>query len=134
MKKKQTIQRFFAGLAFVFVSFAFTAPLSQPVLAATCGGVDTAILDCGGSKDAKNVEDTGIWNLLLIAINILTTGVGVAALGGIVYGAFLYTSAGGSPDKVKRAREIFVNVVIGVIAFAAMYALLNFLIPGGVFS
>lgn len=134
MKKKQTIQTFFASLFFIFASFAFVASLSQPALAASCGGVETAILDCGGDKDADKVEDTGIWQLLLIAINILTAGVGVAALGGLVYGAFLYTSAGGSPDKVKKAREIFVNVVIGVISFAAMYALLNFLIPGGIFT
>ena len=139
MKKKQTIQRFFAGLAFIFALFAFVAPLSQPVQAAEqegrkCGGVDTAILSCDGSTDAKTMEGTGIWQLLLLGINILTVGVGVAALAGVVYGAFLYTSAGGNPDKVKKAKELFVNVVIGVIAFAAMYALLNFLVPGGLFT
>ena len=111
MKKKQTIQRFFAGLAFIFASFAFTAPLSQPVLAATCGGVDTAILDCGGSKDAKNVEDTGIWNLLLIAINILTVGVGVAALGGIVYGAFCILQQVEAQIKL-RGREKFLLMLL----------------------
>ena len=98
-------------------------------------------------QDALNINGSGAMAVLNIpkissemtiyhgtTDDVLTAGVGVAALGGIVYGAFLYTSAGGNPDKVKRAREIFVNVVIGVIAFAAMYALLNFLIPGGVFS
>jgi hypothetical protein len=63
----------------------------------------------------------------------LTAGVGVLALAGIVYGAVLYTSAGGSPEQIKKARTIFVNVVVGVVAFAAMWGLLNFLIPGGVF-
>jgi len=49
-----------------------------------------------------------------------------------VYGSILYTSAGGNPEQVKKARTIFTNVVIGVVAFAGMWALLNFIIPGGV--
>lgn len=134
MNIKQTVRTIVAGVAVFGVAFAVAAPQSATVFAASCGGVDTAILDCGGSKDATNIEETGIWKLLLIALNVLTAGVGVAALGGIVYGAVTYTSAGGNPDRVKKAKEIFVNVVIGVISFAAMYGLLNFLIPGGIFT
>lgn len=103
-------------------------------MAATCGGVETSIISCGGSKDAKDVEDTGLWGILLMAINILTAGVGVLALAGIVYGAILWTSAGGSPEQIKKARTVFTNVVIGVVAFGGMYALLNFIVPGGVFN
>jgi hypothetical protein len=51
-----------------------------------------------------------------------------------VYGAVLYTSAGGNQEQVKKARTIFTNVAIGIIAFAAMWSLLNWLVPGGVFS
>lgn len=100
--------------------------------AASCGGVDTSIIQCGGSKDAKTIQDTGLWGLLLVAINILTAGIGVVALGGLIYGAILYTSAGGNPEQVKKARTIFTNIVIGIVAYAAMWALLNFIIPGGV--
>ena len=64
----------------------------------------------------------------------MTAGVGVLALAGIVYGAVLYTSAGGSPEQIKKARTIFTNVVIGVLAFAGMYTLLQFIVPGGVFN
>lgn len=96
-----------------------------------CAGVDTSIIKCKtGAGDG--IEGTGIWSLLLMAINILTAGVGVAALGGVVYGAVLYSSAGGNPEQVKKAKGMFMNVAIGVISFAAMYFLLNFLIPGGV--
>lgn len=104
------------------------------VSAATCGGVETSIISCsqpGGDK--ADIKNTGLWGVLLLIVNILTAGVGVLALAGIVYGAILYTSAGGSTEQVKKAMDIFRNVVIGVIAFAGMWALLNFLIPGGVF-
>jgi hypothetical protein len=70
----------------------------------------------------------------LLAINILTAGVGVAAVGGIVYGAVLYTSAGGSQEQVKKAVGIITNVVIGVVAYALMFSVLNFIIPGGLFN
>ncbi len=100
-----------------------------------CGGVETAIISCtqkGGLK--ATVENTGAWGILLLAINILTAGIGIAAIGGIVYGAILYTSAGGSPEQVKKATTIITNVVIGVVAYALMFSGLNFLIPGGLFN
>lgn len=100
----------------------------------TCGGIDTALLECGGTKDSADLTETGVWNILLLVVNILTAGVGVLALGGIVYGGVLYSSSGGNPEQVKKARMVFTNVVIGVIAFAGMYTLLNFLVPGGVFN
>ena len=96
---------------------------------------DTAIIKCDNvDVEQDGVENTGLWSLLLQAINILTVGVGVLALAGIVYGGILYISSGGSPEQVKKARTVFTNVVIGVIAFGGMYALLNFLVPGGVFN
>lgn len=98
-----------------------------------CGGVPTAIIKCEEDGTGEGVENTGVWGLLIMAIGILTTGVGIAALGGIIYGAVLYTSAGGSPDQIKKARTIFTNVVIGIISYAAMFALLQFIIPGGIF-
>ncbi len=100
----------------------------------TCGGVETSVISCTGDDGKNGLESSGLWSLLLMGITILTAGVGVLALAGIVYGAILYTSAGGNPEQVKKAINIFTNVAIGVIAFAGMYVLLNFIIPGGVFN
>ena len=138
MKIKQTIRNMvLAGLLLIPV-FALVAP--APSTQAACGGVETAIINCdqdNTDKDGDNsvsASETGLWGLLIMTINILTAGVGVLALGGIIYGAILYTSAGGSPEQVKKARTIFTNVAIGVIAFAGMFTLLNFIVPGGVFN
>jgi len=120
-------------MAGFFLLFGITFFATSLTAYADCGGAPTSIINCdqGGEGDYKN---SGLWGVLLLVINILTAGVGVLALAGIVYGSILYTSAGGSPEQVKKAITIFTNVVIGVIAFAAMWALLNFLVPGGVFS
>ena len=101
---------------------------------ADCGGVQTAIINCSQSGGSGGIEKTGLWGILLITINILTAGVGILAVAGIVYGAILYMSSGGNPEQVKKARTVFTNVVIGVVAFGGMFALLNFLVPGGVFT
>jgi hypothetical protein len=133
MKIKQTLKTLLIGAFLLISSFTIFAPTTT--FADTCGGVQTAIISCsqkGGTN--STVQDTGVWGVLLLAINILTAGIGIAAVGGIIYGAILYTSAGGSQEQVKKAMGVITNVVIGVVAYALMYAGLNFLIPGGLFN
>ncbi len=119
------------GVALVLALIVMTGPtlLAQE----RCGGVDTAIIACD-QDGTGGIEETGIWGVLILAINILTGLVAVAALGGIVYGSILYTSAGGNAEQTKKAMGIITNVVIGIIAYGLMYVGLNFLVPGGVFN
>lgn len=147
MKIKQTVISFALILG---VGSFFVAPAA---LAAECGGVQTAIISCNengkvtckdGNAPSNNrcadgsapsaVDSNGVWGILKLAINIMTTGVGILAVGGIVYGSILYTSAGGSSEQTKKAMGIITNVVIGLVAYILMYAITNFLIPGGLFS
>lgn len=105
------------------------------VKAETCAGVTTAIIHCdqkGGKSDSA--QDSGVWGILLIALNIMTAGVGVLAVGGIVYGSILYASAGDKVEQTKQAIEVIKNVIIGLLGFGGMYLILNFLIPGGIFN
>lgn len=88
--------------------------------------IKTSIIGCEG--------DDGIWSLLELAINIMTAGVGIVAVGGIVWGSILYASAGGNPEQVKQAITIIKNVVIGLFMYFLAYAALNYLIPGGIFN
>jgi len=126
-----------------FLVFALSASVivgttanAAPLLEGNKGcGTDTAIIKCDNVKVTEDgVENTAVFSILLTAINILTAGVGVAAIAGIVYGSALYASAGGSAEQVKKAMGIITNVVIGVVAYALMFSFLNFLIPGGLFN
>jgi hypothetical protein len=137
MKIKQKVKILLFGLIAITGMVAAVLPIDALASNHTNNGceTDTAIIKCDNVDTTKDgIENTGAWSLLLTAINILTAGVGVVALGGIVYGAILYISAGGAAEQVKKAMGIFTNVVIGVIAFAGMFALLNFLVPGGLFN
>lgn len=123
-----------AGLFLLLGLTLFAAPVSVFALGNNGCETDTAIIHCNNVKEDGGVENTGLWSLLIFAVNVLTAGVGVVALAGIVYGSILYTTAGGSQEQIKKAVTIFTNVVIGIIAFAGMWALINFIVPGGVFN
>lgn len=145
MNIKQKIKFFIISMAMLMgpMVISITAPLSASAADGECtststdccGGVETSIITCTQTSPDNNTDITqnGVWGLLILTINILTAGIGIAAVGGIVYGSILYASAGGAADQVKKARGIITNVVIGIIAYALMYAVLNFLIPGGLF-
>ena len=64
----------------------------------------------------------------------MTAGIGIAAVGGILYGSILYTSSEGSAETTKKARKIISNVVIGLLMYVLMYSFLNYMIPGGMFN
>ncbi len=135
MKIKQTFTRSIVSLA-LMVGFAGSLAFTPSVVKAgtTCGEIPTSIISCGGKKNADNLQDNGIWNLLLVALNIMTGLVGIAAIGGLIYGSILYASAQDNDSQVKKAKDTIGNVVIGIVAFALMYSFLQFIIPGGVFN
>lgn len=131
MKIKQTV----LTLACAAVAgFGVSAFMTSPAFAGQCGEVQTSIITCSANNNSTNVTDNAIWKILLLVLNIMTAGVGILAVAGIVYGSILYTSAGDRADQTKKAIGVITNVVIGVIAYALMYLVLNFLIPGGIFS
>jgi riboflavin transporter FmnP len=62
----------------------------------------------------------------------LSGGVGIAAVGGIVWGGILYTTARDNAAQTQKAVTIITNAIIAILLFVFMYAILNFLIPGGI--
>lgn len=105
---------------------------STPVIAADCGGVETAYIDCDSDGTETDVDQTAVWQLLEIVLNIMIGGVAIAAVGGLVYAAIIYASAQDNASQVSQAKDMIRNVVIGLVLFIAMWAGLQYLIPGGV--
>lgn len=106
----------------------------QPVMAA-CGKAETSIINCSDvDEKSSDPQDSAVWKLLIQALHIMTAGVGILAVGGIVYGSILYAGAADKVEQTKKAIGIILNVVLGLVAYLAMYLFLNFLIPGGIFT
>ena len=100
----------------------------EPVMAASCGGADTSVIECSGTGEAAIVD------VIKTVIGILAVGVGILAVGTTILGGILYSMSGDNPEQLKRAKTIWINTVIGLILFAFLVAITNFLIPGGVFG
>lgn len=93
--------------------------LEMKTMAAT---VTTVIL-----PDGADIE----WILKLI-LNILVYGMGAAAVFGVVIAGIQYMTARDNPQQVAKAKTKLIEIIIGLIAWALMYTLLNWLIPGGI--
>jgi hypothetical protein len=132
MNIKQKIMTFLIAGASIVALTTTLAPLASA--AETCGGVKTSIIKCDQTGTGPTAKDSGVWGVLLLVLNIMTAGIGILAVGGIVYGSVLYASAQEDAGQVKQAKDIIKNVIIGIIAYGGMYLLLNFLIPGGIFT
>jgi len=108
--------------------FEKEVPVAGGSGAVGCANIKTSLINC---------DDNGgnpIISLLLQIINFLAVGVGIAVVGGITWGGMMYASSNGDAAKIKQGKTIIVNAVVGLILFFFMYALINFLVPGGLFS
>lgn len=117
--------------------FVGSVVFSPTALGAECGGVQTAILSCptnfdGSGTGADAVQKSGIMGILTVVINIMAASVGILAIGAFVYAGILYASAGDSQENVKKAIDVIRNTVIGLVLFVGLYALVNYIVPGGV--
>lgn len=134
MTIKQTVKTFvLSSLTIGALATTFITP--SVAAEQKCGSVNTAIISCAETPAGNDdVKKSGVWQVLLLVINIMTAGIGIVAVGAIAYGGVLYASAGGSSEQTKKAITIITNTVIGLVSYLLMTAFLNFLIPGGVFN
>lgn len=117
----------------LFVGMIAVVAISPEVRAAECGGVEVAYLECTTDNSGDAVQDSALWAILTLVLNIIIGAVGIAAVGGLVYAAIMYASAQDNSSQVQQAKDIIRNVVIGIVMFLVMWTALQYLIPGGIF-
>jgi hypothetical protein len=83
---------------------------------------------------SKCLKDNKLIKALNNIINVLAAGVGVAVTGSIIFGGIQYAAAGNNPNQVTAAKKRITDALIALIAFAFMYAFLQWIVPGGVFG
>ena len=134
MKSKSIILATFATIVTAIavvtappVSAADSAPKCSILPAKFC---ESAVKDVSGQATSKN---SAVFMVLEWAIAVLTAGVGVVAVGAFVYAGIMYASADSKAEQVKKAKDIMVQTIIGLAAFAVLATLLLWLIPGGIF-
>ena len=60
-------------------------------------------------------------------IKVLLTFIGVVFMILFIYGGFLYMTSAGETDKVKKAKSLLKNAVIGVLIVMTAYAITYFI-------
>lgn len=64
------------------------------------------------------------------AVRFLTAGVGIVVTIMIIVGGIQYASSGGDPQAVTAAKQRIRNALLALLAYAFVFAVLEWLIPG----
>lgn len=125
--------RRFTKLLLCFVAcFCVVSIFATPVFATNQDPniVDTTFF--GNLQD--DGKGCGVYTIINLVINILTWGIGIAAILGIAISGILYLTAKGNQEQVVKSKRRIVEIVIGLAAYAVLYVALGFLLPGGNFN
>jgi type IV secretory pathway VirB2 component (pilin) len=76
-------------------------------------------------------DDFDIDKILKLILNILVYGLGAAAVLGVIIAGIQYMTARDDVAQVAKAKKRLIEIVIGLVAWALMFTVLNWLIPGG---
>lgn len=74
-------------------------------------------------------EGCGVYTVLDLVMTILTIGIGVTALIGITISGITYLTAKDNVEKTTKAKRRIFEIVIGLVAYAAIWGILTFLLP-----
>lgn len=93
---------------------------------------DTAFFGdiCKAGADPDNV----IPRLIIVILNWALVGVGTVVIIFIIIGGIMYMTAAGSQERAKNGVTMIRNAILGLVLYLVMITVLNFLIPGGLFS
>lgn len=104
----------------------YESRLGRPVTTEDCGGVKIAF-KVGCRDDFSNP----ILAYLVAILRFLTYGVGIVVTMMIIIGGIQYSAAGGNAQAVGAAKMRIMNAVIALILYIFAFAILNFVVPGG---
>lgn len=110
----------FLAAALVLAPFA---PMAIPHAHAV--DLSTNLDDVGSGA---GLEDQDLTTTVGLLISVLLGFLGVVFLILIIYAGLLWMTAGGNPDSVKKAQQILLNSVIGLIILLSAYAISSFVI------
>lgn len=112
------------------------ALLTVPVAVSYAENVDIIPSDvCNGSggsspacKATKDDPITGEGSVLIRVTNVIAWLGGAVAVIMIIYASFTYVTSGGEQSKIKRAKDIILYTVIGLVVIVASRTLIIFVL------
>lgn len=81
--------------------------------------------DCPTFLNALNGCQGGLRGIVLAIINFALGFLGLLAVIMVIYGGFLYVSSAGNEENVKKAKQILLYAVLGIVIILISFALVN---------
>lgn len=112
--------------------------LLLPVTVSAAGGQQVDV--CGstaGVTSQTTIDNIGKCNHFIDtyinpAVKVLTALVGITAVVSIILGGIQYSTSADDSGEVTKAKQRIFNTVLGLVAYVFLIALLNYLVPGGI--
>lgn len=104
----------------------------------TCGNRDNVVLTgfdfgCRGtSYTGRNLNP--IVDIAFAIYRFLSAGVGIIAVASIIIAGIQYSTARGNPSATQAAITRISNTLVGLLIYMFIFAIANFLVPGGIFT
>ena len=127
MAIRSKLTRYIIAIISIFVlSFAFL-PLHPAFAEESENVVETTFF--GNLQD--DGQGCGVYTVLNLVVDIMSIGIGIVGVIGIAVVGIQYLTAGGNEQQIAKAKRRMTEIVIGIIAYVLLYALLQWLLPGG---
>jgi hypothetical protein len=105
----------------LFVSAQQPQQATRPLIDARSTGLEDAAKGTGLNQ-AKCSGEACVVNLAVAAVNVVFMIVGILLLLLFLYAGFLWMTAQGDTDRVKKAKETIMNAAFGLIIIVAAYS------------
>jgi uncharacterized protein YqhQ len=114
-------------LVALLFSFLWTALPAYAAPATADNQAQNAALD-------KSLQKNPIIRDIQDIVDFLSAGVGLVVVAMIILGGIQYSIAGDNSQKITDAKKRIANALIALLVFIFLFAFVQWLIPGGVFS
>jgi len=91
----------------------------------------TFAVDTGLTSDlatTTGLGDTDVRIIIARVINVALGLLGVIAVALIVYSGFLWMTSAGNPDRIKKAKAVMINAIIGLLIILSSYAITTYVL------
>lgn len=102
-----------------------------------CGKGDKSVrvsidIGCRGNDYPSTGDVNPIVDMMFALFRFLAAGVGLVIIGSIIVAGIQYTASRGNPQATEASIKRVTNSVIALLIYIFMYAIANFIVPGGI--
>lgn len=87
---------------------------------------------CLGNSAKTNISP--VEDLMYAVIRFLSYGVGIVLIGSMIWAGIQYSTSEGNPEATQSAKNRIRDAVIGLFVYLFAFALVQYLVPGGIFN